>query len=932
MKRRFVYWTLFAALGLGLTARTALPVTINGVQYQQEKGVWFVYDEDAVAWQVAPPLVHIEFDMGVTATQIDTFATNHGLTGSSVLVPGGFRRFSYDPESDPIVLLQNLIASPIVLDAELDRYVVKYGIPNDDHYLNYQWNLVSMDLERAWDVTTGANPVTIAIFDGGVDRGHVDLYQTRWTNPNDQDGDDVDNDQDYRWFGVPLVDDYWGWDFVSGSNEPLPSDPHGTAVAGVALASRDNGEGIASPSGGSQSSHPIKWASVVANTQFAAVDALRYCRHKGFDVINFSVGFDNIRNTAGNQLDSLYAAGALMFGASGNYGQGVAFPAAHSGVIAVGAVDDSDGRWYYSGTGSLLEVCAPSGDVDPDGSVFVIATDNYGSYVGYDDTPPCLLDCYYYPKFGGTSAASPAAAGVGALLLSYNPVLSNVEARRVLRDASVDLGPAGVDTLYGYGKVNAYRTLTQWGTIASDTTWGESGSATTVYVSGDLTIAGDATLTLEPGTVVKIAPDDNESAGTDTLRVEINVEGALVAAGTANDPIVFEGWNDQSSDVWVGFYIDALSAGATFEHCTIRNAEYAIENWVDIAVSDCVIEDCAYAGIAAQDGALTVDNTEIAGTGAWGVFLASANGTLRGLTVTDCVSAGVNVQASATMTAKGCSFLSNENGVYVNDTYGSVVVDSLCAFKHNDTGFYSYSAFPHLSASVIDSNTTAGIYCDAASDPEISENSIQYNTVGIYCTNASSPLVEANTIANNTIGVYAAYDSDPDIGHATMSGQNAIHTNGTYHVANFSASVTLKAEDNWWGSANGPKASKIVGAVDYNPFLTSAPSAPESYPAPVPMASGPRNFALGSITPNPFNPSTIIHYDVPTTGGRVTIRIYDVAGRLVRELVNDFRPGGFHEAFWDGTTGRGERVASAVYFVEMRSGSFSQAKKLVLLK
>ena len=344
-----------------------------------------------------------------------------------------------------------------------------------------------------------------------------------------------------------------------------------------------------------------------------------------------------------------------------------------------------------------------------------------------------------------------------------------------------------------------------------------------------------------------------------------------------------------------------------------------------------MIENCAYAGIAAQDGTLEVDDTQISDTGAWGVFLAAASGTLRGLTVTECASAGVNVRPSATLMAKGCSFLNNENGLYVIDTYGSVVVDSLCVFKHNDTGIYSYSSFPVISASVIDSNLTVGIYCDAASDPEISENSIRYNPTGVYCTNGSSPLVEENTIANNTVGVFAAYDSEPDLGHATVSGKNSIHTNSAHHVANVSE-VTLKAEDNWWGSATGPKASKIFGSVDYNPFLTSAPSGPESYPAPVTETRGPREFALGSVVPNPFNPSTTIRYDVPEAGGRVAIRIYDVAGRLVKELVDDFMPGGLHEVLWDGTGGRGEQVASAVYFVEMRAGSFSQAKKLVLLK
>jgi flagellar hook assembly protein FlgD len=102
---------------------------------------------------------------------------------------------------------------------------------------------------------------------------------------------------------------------------------------------------------------------------------------------------------------------------------------------------------------------------------------------------------------------------------------------------------------------------------------------------------------------------------------------------------------------------------------------------------------------------------------------------------------------------------------------------------------------------------------------------------------------------------------------------------------------------------------------------------PETPPEKLPTV-----LALGNASPNPFNPSTTIRYDVPKPGGAVTIRVYDVAGRLVHELVNEFRPAGFHEVRWDGIGNRGEPIASGVYFVQMKSGTFAQAKKLVLLK
>lgn len=84
--------------------------------------------------------------------------------------------------------------------------------------------------------------------------------------------------------------------------------------------------------------------------------------------------------------------------------------------------------------------------------------------------------------------------------------------------------------------------------------------------------------------------------------------------------------------------------------------------------------------------------------------------------------------------------------------------------------------------------------------------------------------------------------------------------------------------------------------------------------------------------PNPFNPTTTIHYDVPKPGGVVDLRIYNVGGQLVRVLVSDFKEPGYQKAEWDGRDGHGTPVASSVYFVRRSSGSFADTRKIVLLK
>ena len=83
--------------------------------------------------------------------------------------------------------------------------------------------------------------------------------------------------------------------------------------------------------------------------------------------------------------------------------------------------------------------------------------------------------------------------------------------------------------------------------------------------------------------------------------------------------------------------------------------------------------------------------------------------------------------------------------------------------------------------------------------------------------------------------------------------------------------------------------------------------------------------------PNPFNPSTTIPYELETTQ-QVRIAVYDVAGRLVAELVNAQVPAGAGQVSWDGRNNMGEPVGSGVYFVRLESGQTMTARKMMLVR
>jgi len=91
-------------------------------------------------------------------------------------------------------------------------------------------------------------------------------------------------------------------------------------------------------------------------------------------------------------------------------------------------------------------------------------------------------------------------------------------------------------------------------------------------------------------------------------------------------------------------------------------------------------------------------------------------------------------------------------------------------------------------------------------------------------------------------------------------------------------------------------------------------------------------FSLMQNAPNPFNPSTEISFVVSDGGANVSLRIYDLTGRLVKTLVDGFEPAGTRAVSWHGKNDQGRPVASGVYYYQMTGPAFSEKKKMVLLK
>ncbi len=318
----------------------------------------------------------------------------------------------------------------------------------------YQWGLwdrengFDMKLPQAWEITTGSSDVIVAVLDTGIDYLHPDMADKVWWNPNEED-DGIDND------GNGFVDDVVGWNFVT--DEPDPWDDHetygmpvqhGTVSSSIIGAATNNNLGIA----GVAWNCPIMPVKVMAGDgtglESDCADGIIYAVDMGVKIINMSLATDEDVPVLRDAVAYAVAHDVLCVCATGNEDSGAPhYPAAYPGALAVGAYNKSGER-------------CTSADWGQGGS-------NYGDYIDVVAPGNTILGCssmvkdqdYFY--FDGTSAASPMACGVAALLKSVHPDWSAQRIAEQIKRTADDCGSPGYDIYTGYGRVNAYRALTE---------------------------------------------------------------------------------------------------------------------------------------------------------------------------------------------------------------------------------------------------------------------------------------------------------------------------------------------------------------------------------------------------------------------------------------------------------------------------------------
>jgi len=104
---------------------------------------------------------------------------------------------------------------------------------------------------------------------------------------------------------------------------------------------------------------------------------------------------------------------------------------------------------------------------------------------------------------------------------------------------------------------------------------------------------------------------------------------------------------------------------------------------------------------------------------------------------------------------------------------------------------------------------------------------------------------------------------------------------------------------------------------------------------PVDVATLPKVYSVSQNYPNPFNPTTSIRYNIPDhvdDGVKVRIRIFNIRGKLVKTLLDEFAGPGSYSVTWDGRDERGNTMGSGVYFYHIKAGDFTSTRKMILTK
>ena len=420
--------------------RKTLKQRLAGLAAEHNASAWpVVYPADRPRDEAHRRLVTPDLRIRLAQSEAAAFAQRHQLVVKDLpdYAPGWAVLAAADP-FEALAAMERLRAAGFATaDVLLAAQRQKRVMPNDS-LINNQWHLKNtnntrthINVENAWNYggsgVKGAG-IRIGIVDDGLQTDHPDLVANV----------DTLNDRD--------------WNGNDSDPKPGVGDDHGTACAGNAAARGNNSLGV---SGSAPEATLVGMRLIGASvTDAQEAEAMAWKN----DIIHLKSNSWGPNDTA----TILEAPGALTKAAmqtavtTGRGGKGtILFWAGGNGgdigdnsnydgyansihTIAIGATDSAGNRAYYSEPGANLVVCAPSSGAT--GTLDITTTDRTGT-AGYNTSS----GGDYANDFGGTSSATPTAAGVAALMLEKNPNLGWRDVQEILIRSAFRVKPTDAD-------------------------------------------------------------------------------------------------------------------------------------------------------------------------------------------------------------------------------------------------------------------------------------------------------------------------------------------------------------------------------------------------------------------------------------------------------------------------------------------------------
>jgi subtilisin family serine protease len=769
------------------------------------------------------------------------------------------------------------------------------------------WGVKKINAPLVWDLSITGAGVLVGIIDTGVNYNHVDLAG-------------------HMWDGGPAYPNH-GWDFRSGDNDPMDTDGHGTACAGIVAGDGTAGlqTGVAPDAtvmalraGGNESA---MWAA----SDFAIVN--------GCDVISSSMSWKYPSNPDyvgwRDQAVAEWAAGVIRANSIGNQGnQPGSYPIPYniatpgncpppwlhpdqtlvgdiSSTMGCGAVDQSDVILDYSGRGpSAWE----RGDFPP---YYQDYPYNNGIEMGLLKPDVCAPTevrtlshtntSGYITGFGGTSAATPHLGGAMCLVLSADTTITPEAVSQKIQMNTVDLGLPGKDNVYGAGRIDVFAAITS--NLYTMVTVQDYAISDTVVGDGDgrLEVGETADLVISLRASGAWADADSVSAVLRTGDPDITVLDSTSYVGFISKGSVV----DNSLDPFrLSFPSGAAHWTELSFHVTSVPPNFSDDDTVSLLIGQpdiILVDDDAgqpyenYYRQTLNNLGRVYDEWEVETQGtvpASGPYSLGDHEVTIWFTGDDTMSAVL----TDTDTTRIAEFLDNGGKLFItSQNLGQAL---------STTPFYQERLHASFLTENVDNNLCTGVPGDDIGD-------------GL------------RLVLQGSGGAGNAYSEDrisPNPGadscfyYTTYGGASGIkYDSGVYKLVYFGFPF-----ESIHGVSIYADQDTVMARI--LKWLWSTPGVNESFIAPARL-----EFGLRRMAPNPFRTSVEISYSL-SASAEIDLSVYDASGRLVKSLASGLAEPGLYSTRWDGLNDSGDRLPAGVYFSRLESGDRAVTRKVTLIR